>query len=45
MHLNQRKVKDRPSKEELIIMIKETSLVTVGKKYGVSDNAVKKWLK
>lgn len=45
MHLNQRKVKDRPSKEELLSMIKESGLEDVGRKYGVSGNAVKKWLK
>jgi very-short-patch-repair endonuclease len=44
-HLKQRKVKNRPSKEELILMIKETSLEAVGRKYGVTGNAVKKWLK
>jgi len=43
--INQRKVKDRPSKEELILMIKESSLEAVGRKYNVSGNAVKKWLK
>jgi len=43
--IRQRKVKDRPSKEELLIMINDSSLEAVGKKYGVSGNAVKKWLK
>jgi len=41
----QRKVQNIPNKEELIIMIKETSLEAVGRKYGVSGNAAKKWLK
>lgn len=36
---------DRPSKEELLEILKEESYVAVGKKYGVSDNAVRKWLK
>jgi hypothetical protein len=40
-----RKVKDRPSVNELILMIKESNLEAVGRKYGVSGNAVKKWLK
>jgi len=40
-----RKVENRPSKEELLKMIQETSYVQVGKKYGVSDNAIRKWLK
>lgn len=43
--IKQRKVKDRPSKENLTLMIKQTSLEEVGRKYGVSGNAVKKWLK
>lgn len=37
-----RKVK-RPTKEELEKMIEEMSWVAIGKKYGVSDNAVRKW--
>jgi len=43
--IKQRKVKDRPTKEDLILMIESTSLEAVGRKYGVSGNAVKKWLK
>lgn len=43
--IKQRKVKNRPSKEELIKMIKNTSLEAVGRKYGITGNAVKKWLK
>jgi len=43
--INQRWVKDRPSKEELILMVKETSLEAVGRKYSVSGNAIKKWIK
>jgi len=42
--LNSRKV-ERPSIEQLEKDISEMSLVKVGKKYGVSDNAVRKWLK
>jgi len=38
-----RKVKDRPSKEELSIMIDTMSWLAIGRKYGVSDNAVRKW--
>lgn len=34
---------ERPSKEELEKMVNETPMITIGKKYGVSDNAVKKW--
>jgi len=40
-----RKVKDRPSKEILLEEIKETNYCAVGRKYGVSDNAVRKWIK
>lgn len=36
---------DRPSKEFLEQEIKENTMVSLGKKYGVSDNAVRKWCK
>ena len=39
------KVKNIPTKDELRLMISETSLEAVGRVYGVSGNAVKKWLK
>lgn len=42
---NNRKVKDRPTKEQLLREIEETNYCVVGRKYGVSDNAVRKWLK
>lgn len=42
---NLRKVKDRPSKEILKKEVEETSYVSVGKKYGVSDNTIRKWIK
>ena len=43
-HKHTRKVKDRPSKEELLQDFKELkSFVKIGTKYGVSDNAVRKW--
>lgn len=38
-----RKVKEIPSREELIRMISGSSFEEVGKTYGVSGNAVKKW--
>lgn len=38
----QRKV-DRPSKEELEILINENSWCAIGRKFGVSDNAIRKW--
>lgn len=40
---SQRKV-ERPSYEQLIKEIKETNYSAVGRKYGVSDNAIRKWL-
>lgn len=43
--IKQRKVKNRPSKEELKTLIKEKSMVKIGKMYGVSDNSVRKWCK
>ena len=42
---NRRKVKDRPSKEELLELLKTNSFVSVGKMFNVSDNAIRKWLK
>lgn len=35
----------RPSREQLEQEIRESSWVALGKKYGVSDNAVRKWAK
>ena len=42
--MQRRKVK-RPSKEELKILIDTTSFLQIGRKYKVSDNAVRKWAK
>jgi hypothetical protein len=42
--LNSRRV-ERPSKEQLEKDLSEMSFLKVGKKYGVSDNAIRKWLK
>lgn len=36
---------ERPSKEQLLKEIQKSSYVAVGKKYGVTDNAIRKWLK
>jgi 5-methylcytosine-specific restriction endonuclease McrA len=44
-NINQRKVKNRPSKEEILKMLETSSYVSIGKKYGVSDNTIRKWLK
>lgn len=40
-----RRVVERPSKETLAEEITQTSFVKLGQKYGVSDNAVRKWCK
>lgn len=42
--VNTRKV-ERPSYEQLQNDSKEMSIVKVGKKYGVSDNCIRKWLR
>jgi predicted nucleic acid-binding Zn ribbon protein len=43
--ITRRKVKDRPSKEQLLKEIEETNYTAVGRKYGVNGNTIKKWLK
>ena len=40
-----RKVKNRPSKEQLLKEIEETNYCAVGRKYGVNGNSIRKWLK
>jgi hypothetical protein len=42
-NFNKRKV-ERPSIEQLLKEIKETNYCAVGRKYGVSDNAIRKWV-
>lgn len=42
---NKEKSKNIPPKEELERLIYIESFVSIGKKYGVSDNAVRKWCK
>ena len=43
-YYNQRKVKDRPSAEQLLDMFRQgISMRAIGKLYGVSDRAVAKW--
>ena len=39
---SQRKV-TRPSRKELKQLIRTNSFLSLGKKYGVSDNAIRKW--
>jgi len=41
--IGSRRVVERPSKEELIALIQQKPMVHIGKQFGVSDNAVKKW--
>jgi hypothetical protein len=36
---------DRPSYEQLIADVQSMSFLAVGRKYGVSDNAVRKWIR
>ena len=36
---------ERPSKDELKHLIRATSFLQIGKTYGVSDNAIRKWCK
>ena len=43
-HKHHRKV-ERPSKEEIEVLIKTESFLEIGRKYGVSDNAIRKWCK
>jgi len=42
---NHRKVKNRPSKEELYKLLKENTFTEVGRMYGVADNTIRKWCK
>lgn len=43
--LASRKIKNRPTKIELKRMIEKLSFCAIGRKYGVSDNAVRKWVR
>jgi hypothetical protein len=43
-HLDQRRV-ERPPHEQLLMEIERDGYVAVGRKYGVSDNAVRKWVR
>jgi hypothetical protein len=43
--LEKRKVVDRPSKDDLLEQLKTSNYVQLGKKYNVSDNTIRKWLK
>ena len=43
--IQNRKIKNRPSIEVLTIEISELGYRGTGKKYGVSDNTIRNWLK
>jgi ribosomal protein L40E len=43
--LSLRKVAERPSKEHLLQLLKDHSYLAAGRMYGVSDNAIRKWLR
>ena len=43
-YIKQRKV-ERPTLEQILKDIEETNYVLTGKKYGVSDNSIRKWIK
>jgi transposase-like protein len=36
---------DRPPLQQLVAEIEATSYVAVGRRYGVSDNAIRKWVR
>lgn len=42
-NLLERKVDNRPTREELKVLIRNKSFVQIGKDYNVSDNAIRKW--
>lgn len=44
-NIKRRKVKQRPSYEELIRDTEELGFCGTGRKYGVSDSAIRKWIK
>ena len=39
------RIVDRPNREELKLLIRSTSFTTIGKKFNVSDNTIRKWCK
>lgn len=43
--ISNRKIKDRPSKEQLLKIVREKSYCEAGRIYGVSDNTIRKWIK
>ena len=43
--LSQRKVKDRPNREELKQMIRTRTFADIGRQFSVNDNTIRKWCK
>lgn len=43
--ISRRKVTKRPSREELLDMLNKESYTAVAKRFNVSDNTIRKWLK
>lgn len=43
--LNSRVVAERPPREELKDLIRNNTMIQVGKKFGVTDNTIRKWCK
>jgi transposase len=43
--LKGRKIKNRPNKDRLKKLLAKFSVVKIGQKYGVSDNAIRKWMR
>jgi hypothetical protein len=41
----ERRKVERPSYEQLMADVRTMSMLAVGRKYGVSDNAVRKWIR
>jgi hypothetical protein len=42
---HRRKVTIRPTKDEILLLLQTMSMEAVGRKYGVTGNAVRKWIK
>lgn len=40
-----RRIAERPTKDELLLLLKENSFVDISKKYNVTDNTIRKWCK
>lgn len=43
LHQEQRIVKERPSREELKSLIRTTPFTQIAQKYGITDNAIRRW--